>query len=74
MLCDFMSFFDGVIEKEPENNICFTKRKRNRKEMKKRKSFTILSKPLVVSNLLSETEGSQFVSGCYLCAEVNSMQ
>ena len=29
---------------------------------------------LVVSDLRSETKGSRFESGCYLCAEVSSLQ
>ena len=29
---------------------------------------------LVVSDLRSETKGSRFDSGCYLCAEVSSLQ
>ena len=28
---------------------------------------------LVVSDLRSETKGSRFESGCYLCAEVSSL-
>ena len=29
---------------------------------------------LVISDLRSETKGSRFESGCYLCAEVSSLQ
>ena len=29
---------------------------------------------LMVSNLRTEIKGSRFESGCYLCAEVNSLQ
>ena len=31
-------------------------------------------KSLVVSDLRSETKGSRFESGCWLCAEVSSLQ
>ena len=32
------------------------------------------ARSLVVSDLCTETKGSQFESGCYVCAEVSSLQ
>ena len=37
-------------------------------------AFSLRAPNLVVSDLCSEAKGSRFNSGCYLCAEVSSLQ
>ena len=50
---------------------------RNKQEVKiklSKRKCSLRARSLVVSDLRSETKGSQLESGCQLCAEVSSLQ
>ena len=44
-----------------------------KKKLNQLKIGYIRARSLVVSDLFSETKGSRFESGCYLCAEMSSV-